>query len=139
MKICNICGVPKDFSQFARRSDERADGYQAHCLECQAEKNRRHYEANREVLRARALARKQAIKAGTYHPDKTAHLSRTRHEVEVIPPKIALTPIVFRFDEAEEAYIKSESERREIRVNDVVRELVRAGMAARASSKRKRK
>lgn len=139
MKQCNTCSKYKDEIQFARRSDERADGYQAHCLDCQAEKNKKHYKENREAIKARSLARKHAIAAGTYTPEKTTQQGREKRRIELPPPKPVREIVGFGLDENEYQFLIKISEERGLKMEQILRELIRSAMAAYEAQHRKQK
>jgi hypothetical protein len=136
VKQCNLCGAYKDDSQFARRSDGRADGYQAHCLDCQAEKNRQFYAANQERIKARALARKHAIRDGTYREGANPQQGRQKRRPELPPPQKPRQLVGFSVDENEYRFLEAEGARRGIKMGDILRELIRAAMAAERAERR---
>lgn len=140
MKSCVICGRYLDESLFARRNDDRADGYQAHCLECQSAKNRAFYAANRERIKARNLERIQAIRDGRLTVNPESPQRRTKHPPPP-PPKRAYTLVMARLDDDEIAFLEEEREKRWLGENDyneILRELVRAGIAAKARAEESR-
>ena len=131
MKQCSICGQFKDLSQFARRSDSLSDGYLVHCLECQAEKNRRHYAANREKIKARTLERRAKIKACTYNPEESKQYSRQKHRIDLPPQKpVAQALVIVHLDDNEYQFLEQEADKRSIRMEEILREMVRAAWAA---------
>lgn len=130
MKQCNLCGQFKDESQYARRSDDRANGLQAHCLDCQAQKNRRYYREHAEEIRLRSLARKRAIKAGTYRPSKSTH-SGYKRRPELPKPGPPRQVVGFGCDTHEYTFLEAQAMRRGVSMETVLRELIRAAMAAR--------
>jgi hypothetical protein len=60
-KTCGGCGVEKSITLFAAEP-RRLHGVARICLECQREKSRAYYLRHQETLKARALARKRALK-----------------------------------------------------------------------------
>ena len=61
MKVCAICAVPKDESEFNKHA-RRKDGLQVQCRECGKEKSKEYYRSNRKAHSKITSARGKRIR-----------------------------------------------------------------------------
>ena len=60
MKLCKRCNTEKELSEFSKNKTKK-DGLSYTCTECAKEHCKNHYENNKELIKARASARKKRI------------------------------------------------------------------------------
>ena len=61
MKVCAICAVPKDESEFNKHSRKK-DGLQIHCRECGKERSKSYYRSNQKKHSQTTTARSKRIR-----------------------------------------------------------------------------